>query len=409
MKTIKLIQKAIIGCLVIVLVLSCTACSHQGPTTPPTTATTGVFEWPTAIHIAATGSSGEAKTISWASVLETSLAGPIVRVVNQPAWTNCYKDMAAEKMVLSQIDKSTLRDSIEAISEYASPDGGPWMAGVVWVDSLAATGFMVRGDSAIYEPEDIKPGTKIAIWNDKAATLSPFLSLLAWADVSQDDIVWVDTGDYDACIRAVAEGRADICMSAPVAPATREASAAPRGIRYIALDPHDNPEGAAAFLKISPLYDFGPINAGPKEVIGTWSIISYKYLGSNMDTDPELIYNLAKWLDENFDSYRDRYASNDHMTLDDVVNALQTIYIPAHPGLVKYLREKGIWNEDYEERNRENITLFENYCAAYQAAMKEAGLNGIEVKSSNDKWTSFWESYKAEAGLPSISMHAGLT
>lgn len=396
--------------LAAIMLMSLAACSGQNAEPSQSQpATTAPFQWPSTMHIGATGSSGEAKTVSWASVLETKLDGTIVRVVNQAAWTNCYKDMAAEKMVLSQIDKSTLRDSIEAISEYASTDGGPWMAGLVWVDSLASTGFMVRGDSNIAVPEDIQPGTRIAIWNDKAATMSPFLSLLAWAGIDQDEIIWVNTGEYDACVRAVAEGRADICMAAPVTPAVREASASPRGIRYISLNPSDNPNGAAAFLEISTLYDFGPINAGPEEVIGTWSIMSYKYLGTNMNTDTDVIYNMAKWLGENYELYRDRYASNANMTLADLVNALQTIYIPAHPGLVKYLKEKGIWNEEYEERNQANTTLFEDYCSAYQSAMAEATNKGIEIKSSNPEWINFWEDYKRTEGLPGIKMHASLT
>lgn len=341
--------------------------------------------------------------------METELNGPLVRVVNQAAWTNCYKDMAEEKMLLSQIDKSTLRDSIEAIDEYASPDGGPWPASLVWVDSLASVGFMVRGDSSISVPEDIGPGTKIAIWNDKAGTMSPFLSLLAWAGVGEDEVTWVNTGEYDACVRAVAEGRADICMAAPVIPAVREASAGPHGIRYISLNPDDNPEGAAAFRKISTLYDFGPINAGPSEVIGTWSIISYKYIGTNINTDTNLIYNTVKWLDENYDLYKDRYASNAHMTLEDLVTAMQTIYIPAHSGLVKYLQEKGIWNDDYEERNQKNIALLESYCSAYQSAMDEAAGNGIEIRSSNQEWIDFWEEYKRKEELPAIRMHTSLT
>jgi len=396
-------------CMVLTLLLSLAACSTQDPAGTTTPSTTSLFQWPSTIHIGATGSSGEAKVVSWASVMETDLNGPLVRVVNQAAWTNCYKDMAEEKMLLSQIDKSTLRDSIEAISEYASSDGGPWPASLVWVDSLASVGFMVRGDSNISVPEDIEPGAKIAIWNDKAGTMSPFLSLLAWAGVGEDEVTWVNTGEYDACVRAVAEGRADICMAAPVIPAVREASAAPHGIRYISLNPADNPEGAAAFREISTLYDFGPINAGPSGVIGTWSIISYKYMGTNINTDTDLIYNTVKWLDENYDLYKDRYASNAHMTLEDLVTAMQTIYIPAHPGLVKYLQEKGIWNDDFEERNQKNIALLESYCSAYQSAIDEAMDNGIEIRSSNQEWIDFWEEYKEREKLPAIRMHAGLT
>jgi TRAP transporter TAXI family solute receptor len=389
----------------------CAGPAATGSTSPSihTSAAANVFTWPEALHFAATGSSGEAKMTSWASVMEADLGGPLVRVATEAAWTNTYRDMAAADMVLSQLDNATFSDCVQGVKEYASADGGPWMAGLVWVDSLAATGFMVRGNSAMHVPEDIKPGTKIAIWNDNVGTMAPFLSLLAWAGVSKDDIVWVNTGDYNMCVQAVIEGRADLCMAAPVIPAVMEAAAAPGGIRYISMNPQEDPEGAKAFLALSPLYSFGPIPAGPASAVGTWAVVSYKYLASNMSTDPELVYNMAKWLDENYDKYKDSYSSNTNMTLQDLIKVLQTTYIPVHPGLVKYLKEKGIWNADYENRNQTNIALLQRYCDAYAQASDLASKQGMQVNASSNSWIAFWENYKAAMGIPLIRMHVSLT
>lgn len=385
------------------------SCGKAAAKVPVTTGTGTPFVWPDALHFAATGDSGAIKVQSWASVMQADLKGPIIRVVTEAAWTNTYRDMGIGGMVLSQIDKSTLRDCIEALNEYAMPDGGPWMAGLVWVDSLADTGFMVRGDSKIYKPEDIKPGTKFAIWNDQSATMTPFLSLLAWAGVAQKDIVWVNTGDYDACARAVADGRADLSMTAPVSPAVSDAAASPSGIRYVSLNPADNPAGAKAFLNLSPLYNFGPITVGPDSAIGTWGIVSYKYLASNVSTDADLVYNIAKWLDENYDKYKDSYDSNTQMTLNDLITVLQTTYVPVHPGLAKYLTDKGIWNAGYEKRNQTNTALFRQYMNGYQDAMTKGAALNIDIKANNDKWIEYWENYKLSNKIPLIEMHVSLT
>ncbi len=367
------------------------------------------FQWPDTMHFAATGSSGEAKMVSWASVMQSDLKGPIIRVVNEAAWTNTHKDMANNQMVVSQIDKATLGDAFQAINEYATPDGGPWPMGVVWVDSLASSGFMVRGDSDIRKPEDIKPGTKIAIWNNNPATLTTFLSLLAWGNVNEKDIVWVNTGDYNAGPRAVTSGRADITMAAPVTPAVIEAAAAPGGVRYISLDPKDNPEGAKRFLQINPLYEFGPITVGPKSAQGTWAVASYKYVGANLNTDAELIYNMVKWLDQNYDKYKDRYESNKDMTYDQVLASIQTTFAPLHPGLIKYLKEKGVWSQDHERRNQKNLATLQRYIDGYKEAMKQASAGNIEIKSNNPKWIEFWENYKLTNKIPIIQMHVSLT
>ena len=385
------------------------SCGKNTVMIPAVTGTGIQFKWPDALHFAATGDSGAIKVQSWASVMQADLKGPLIRVVTEAAWTNTYRDMGIGGMVLSQIDKSTLRDCIEARNEYAMPDGGPWMAGLVWVDSLADTGFMVRGGSKIFKPEDIKPGTKFAIWNDQSATMTPFLSLLAWAGVAQKDIVWVNTGDYDACARAVADGRADLSMTAPVSPAVSDAAASPGGIRYVSLDPADNPAGARAFLNLSPLYNFGPITVGPDSARGTWGIISYKYLASNLSSDNDLVYNMAKWLDVNYDKYKASYDSNTQMTLNDLITVLQTTYVPVHPGLAKYLTDKGIWNADYEKRNQANTAIFRQYLNAYQDAMAKAAALKIDVKANNDKWIQYWEDYKLANQIPMIEMHISLT
>ncbi len=367
------------------------------------------FRWPDALLFAATGDSGQAKMVSWASAMQNGLNGPLIRVITEAAWTNTYSDMKAGKAIVSQADIATLSDDIQADNEYAMPDGGPWMAGMVWIDSLASTGFMVRGNSQIFKPEDIKPGTRIAIWNDQSATLAPFRSLLAWAGVAEKDIVWVNTGDYNACPRAVVEGRADIAMAAPVTPAVMEASAAPSGIRYISMKPSDDPKGAAAFLALSPLYGFGPITAGPTGVLGTWAISSYKYLTADTSTDPEMVYRLVKWLDENYSKYKDSYASNSNMTFQDVIAAMQTTFLPIHPGLVKYLKEKGIWNADYEKRNQTNTALFQKYVTAYKDAITQATAKGIDIKATNQAWIQFWENYKKTNAIPLLRMHVSLT
>jgi hypothetical protein len=122
-----------------------------------TSSAAGSFSWPAALHFAATGSSGEMKMVSWASVMLAGLDGPIIRVVNEPAWTNAYKDMAEGDMVLCQIDKSTLRDCVEAIDEYAAADGGPWLAGWCGWTRWPTPASCVRGNSSIYKRRTSPP------------------------------------------------------------------------------------------------------------------------------------------------------------------------------------------------------------------------------------------------------------
>ena len=56
------------------------------------------FRWPDALLFAATGDSGQAKMVSWASAMQNGLNGPLIRVITEAAWTNTYSDMKAGKV-----------------------------------------------------------------------------------------------------------------------------------------------------------------------------------------------------------------------------------------------------------------------------------------------------------------------
>jgi hypothetical protein len=97
------------------------------------------------------------------------------------------------------------------------------------------------------------------------------------------------------------------------------------------------------------------------------------------------------------------------MTLNDLITVLQTTYVPVHPGLAKYLTDKGIWNAGYEKRNQTNTALFRQYMNGYQDAMTKGAALNIDIKANNDKWIEYWENYKLSNKIPLIEMHVSLT
>jgi len=175
------------------------------------------------------------------------------------------------------------------------------------------------------------------------------------------------------------------------------------------MNPEEDPAGHAAFMEISPMYVFGPAKTGPEGAVGKWMPSSYKFVTANFATDEELIYNICKWLDEKYDLYKDKYESNVFMTLEDTMLGLATSYVPAHPGLVKYLKEKGLWTNAHEERQKFNMAWIQEYIDAYAEAIARADAAGVEVKPTNQAWVELWENYKKEIKIPLISMHPSLT
>ncbi len=367
-----------------------------------------VWQWPNHVHIAAPGQSGLAKYVSWASIMEAD-TGMAIRVVPEADTSKCMSYIKNGEMLLSSASTSALSNVIEAVEDQATRDGGPFHARIVWVHDLGNSGFFVRGDSDIESIYDIGPGTRFSVWNMRDSTLNPSRSLLAWIQLDEKEIKWVDAGSFEGAMRAVAEGRADIAFGFPTSPTLYEVASAPHGIRFLDLNGEADPEGARRWQAKDPLYSFGPIATGVPEAIGHWGTVGYIFDITSENADTELVYHFAKWLDENYDSYKDTYDSNKYMSISHLMEALKTTYIPVHEGLIQYLEEKDLWTEAHEKRQQENIAIFNIYVEAYQDAIRQAESKNIEISPVNPEWTIFWETWKVEHQIPKLGLHVSLT
>ena len=368
----------------------------------------GQWNWPENLHIAAPGRSGLAKYISWASILEAD-TGMAVRVVPETDHGVAMGYVKSGRMLLSSGSKSVLRNIIEARDDQARAENGDFQPRIVWVHDLANSGFFVRGDSDIKTIYDIREGTRFSVWSMRESALNPYRSLLSWIRQEENSIEWVNAGSFDGAMRAVSEGRADVAFGFPSSPLMAEMASAPHGIRFLDLNSSEDPEGAKRWQARSPLYTFGPIETGVDEARGHWGSAGYIFDITSEETDPELIYHLAEWLDNHYEEYVDNYGTNIYMSRRHLMEALKTTFIPVHPGLIRYLEELGLWSEEHEIRQKENISLLEQYEQAYREAKEQAVEKNIEINPLNDEWISFWETYKWDHRIPVIAMHISLT
>ena len=166
------------------------------------------------------------------------------------------------------------------------------------------------------------------------------------------------------------------------------------------LNPKEDPEGAERWWAAQPETSFGQSQIGVPTSIGVWMTTTISRYGTPASTDPELIYHLVKWLDENFDKYKDAHTLCVFMTLDILMELAETDYMPLHDGTVKYLEEKGLWTEAHEKRRQEQIELITRYIEAYSTAIEMADDMGIRIDPYGEEWLEFWENYKEELGLP---------
>jgi len=166
----------------------------------------------------------------------------------------------------------------------------------------------------------------------------------------KDDVVIVRAAGYIAGIKMVMEGSADACHACPVTPLMKEFESTPYGLRYLPMSDKDK-EAWQRMKKFAPFMaspiwaDYGGLGeGGPK-----W-LAFYPYTLSSFDTvDEEVIYTIGKALVEGYDLYKNvKKPSSGEWTLERTLDVNKPVYIPFHPGMIKYAKEKGKWTPELE-------------------------------------------------------------
>jgi len=379
------------------------------PTTPapqPTTpAAPAPFEWPRSIAIGThrVGHSLHSVTAAWTPVFEAD-TGVAMRIVPD-GQSIVRRNMLRSGDLMFDINSmsATASDGIEATKNDASKNGGPMQIRLAWSGSAGFLSFMVRGDNPIQTTADVKPGLKVAYREGSSGYLNASKAIAAWCGLNPEneaEVILVPVATSAAMVQAVVDGKADICYTGTSTASILEAAASPHGIRFIEIDPAKEPEASQRFLQYRPTLMFGPVEVGVKEAMGVWGVRAPSPYWAHADnTDNELVYNVVKWIDENYDKYKENDANTIGMTRSNMRTLLDLTYLPVHEGTIKYLKEIGLWTADDENRQAYNQDLLNQYIDAYADAIKKAEAQGLKIDPENDVWIQFWTDYKAEIGI----------
>ena len=98
------------------------------------------------------------------------------------------------------------------------------------------------------------------------------------------------------------------------------------------------------------------------------------------------MYDLVRLLDTKFDAYKDAHSNGKGWALEK--QAFKWI-IPYDEGAVKYFKEKGVWNDEYEANNEGLLKR--------QAVLKKAWKATKAKKSGGDNFLAFWMAERAKA------------
>ena len=368
----------------------------------------GVWQWPKKIIVTATStaSASYACGIAW-TVPFSEDTGVMIRNVAEPTHMLRVQFLKEGKYLCSGESVGGQR-LLECEEEYATRYGGPWELRQFYPTGRMNQGFVVRGDSDINTPLDLKPGMRFSslAWLPGKKEYA-YTGILAWAGLDVEDITWVPAGNFPAAVMFVLEGKTDMSFAGMTQYAFNyEAEASPHGIIWVDMNPNKEPEAAARYYEISPESVLGPGTTGVPSAHGIWmSVMQGTYQCSAL-ADEELVYHLVKWLTENHDLYKDMHPWCPDMNIDSLMLMAETSFIPLHRGTVRYLKEIGRWTAAHEARWQRNLALITEYVEGYQAAINLADEKGIEVDPRNQEWLDLWYSYKDT--LTPLKQYTGL-
>jgi len=294
---------------------------------------------------------------------------------------------------------------MQSKAEYATRGGGPINLRVFWVQGKFERGHVTQRDSEIKTPSDIKPGTRMV-----DLTFMPAYEeddLLAWAQVNPEDIVWVPAANMAQMAKHIMDGKADVSLVVGTSsPMWYEAEAAPRGLSFLDMNAEKDPEGAARYWAVEPEDILGPLKSGVPSSVGKWGVISISSYQTVASADEELVYQMAKWLHENHDRYKDAHSSTKEMTVENALVVAETNFCPIHDGVVRYFKELGVWTAEHQARQDFNVARLNSYVEAFQVAIDYADNNDIAVTPENEEWLELWYSYRDK--LDPLTGYTGL-
>jgi len=363
-----------------------------------------VWQWPEKLLVTALGTTTAVygAFVAWTTPLAED-TGMAVRIINEG-------DARLQELWVKNSEFFTKamfqnRSMMYALRGYSRRDYGAWQSRVWQGAGVSYWTFGTLGDSGINTPHDIKPGMKIVLITLAEEPQQLMLGLLAWGQVDPEDIIWVPTGSIRALPRMLQDRKIDIALSY-VMPGWLEVEASPHGLTWMELDAENDPEGVERFLQWYPMTGFGLCEgtgiASTEGVPMAKNLIPYI---TSADTDSELVYHMCKWVDENYDRFKDGHPWCADMTLDHLLELAETHYEPLHDGAVRYLEEKGLWTAELEARRQYNIEQLTRWVDAYQIAIDMADDRGIDVNPDNDEWQELWENYRDSLNLPVLASY----
>ncbi|MDX1490970.1 MAG: TAXI family TRAP transporter solute-binding subunit [Pseudohongiellaceae bacterium] len=287
----------------------------------------------------------------------------------------------------------------EGILNFANKIWGPQPLRILlsnFSDSCSFT-LATAQDAEINTIADIK-GKRVT-WTQGAPSLNnATTALLAYGDLTWDDVVKVEVGGYNASIESVINNRADVAGGACNSPPFLRLEASPRGLKFLTFPPEDT-EAVQRVRNVLPWYVPHIATEGPtlpKEGAEVFTSAYPLLVGMN-DADDILVYNLVKVMHEQYDDYKN--AAPGAGGWEITRQKFEVAFIPFHDAAIRYFKEIGVWSEAAQAKQEENLYRQEVLSRAWKEFQPIAP---DDLKAFPDAWLAYRKAALEAEGLITI-------
>lgn len=238
----------------------------------------------------------------------------------------------------------------EGVFEFGVKNWGPQpIRGLLLNNSDQVLTVVAAKDSGIKTVADIK-GKRVA-WVIGAPSLNQNITaILAFANLTWDDVKKVEFGGFGAAMDGVINGQADVAFTSSISGKSYQLAKSPRGIVYPTI-PHADKEGWARMNKTAPFFfpfygsEGADLDANNKVESATYP---YPILMTYDRQDADTVYAMTKAMVETFADYKDAAPGNVGWAVERQKFAW---VIPYHDGAIRYWKEKGLWKPEHQAHN----------------------------------------------------------
>ncbi|MFC1980648.1 TAXI family TRAP transporter solute-binding subunit [Chloroflexota bacterium] len=285
----------------------------------------------------------------------------------------------------------------EGLLDFADLKWGPQPFRLIWQKKpTALVTLSTTLDSGVMTPYDAK-GKRVALIAGSPALNKGIQAWLAFGNLTFDDVETVTYSGYYPHIQALIDGEADLGFGYGTTGKYNELAASPRGLNWVRL-PHDDTAGWARLWQHAPYLQkivateqSQAIGATPENSFEGSTHFSPVVMTYEGQISEDMGYWLIKAIDELYPKYKDFHFELGFWKFEECLTPQG--FAPYHPGVVKYLKEKGIWNNDYQ-KFQDGMLLRQKIL---QQTWDKVTVEGIEKGLKSAEIRANWEKARDEA------------